>query len=416
MARFSFLSSPFLPFFKKCVFRILSAMKLVLPASDHPAAAQSTPYNLNRFNLLLIYMFYVAVSAYIYLGWGSFSAMLFRHQIFIWQCNSEDRALAVAAAAGNAVVAPASAASADHPLCLSQDLSVQNLFTCAFATHFCISALAGVLTDTAGPKVTALLGQTMNICGWFMLGGSSNTFRVALPAFILIGAASGMSYLPMLCIIHLFPGGTGFGLTMMGAACSLGLAVPVLMNRINLAGLSFKGVLWLYTLFGPGLCFVIVCLFVPLNGFIEVDRFVLIKQNTDNDNVNNSCPSPPAAVDADADADHDEASVSALPFEPSAPLGASLGAPRGGHGGHHNLLESEGEALSSVTDETFFQPFKKEACTFLYVGLCTYFAISSVVMNYFQKSAFLFLSDEAYNALNIALPLSVIPCLVLGRL
>lgn len=52
----------------------------------------------------------------------------------------------------------------------------------------------------------------------------------------------------------------------------------------------------------------------------------------------------------------------------------------------------------------------------MYIGLCVYFAISSVVMNYYQKSASLFLDYKAYEALDTALPLSIIPCVILGRL
>lgn len=358
--------------------KLLEVAKSWVPDSKHPAASQPTPFGLNRYIMLAIHMGYTFASTYVYLGWGPLSAMLFRHKVFLWKCTSEEQALAT---------------SFNSAVCKSQDISVQGLFTITYAAHYSFCAVAGLLTDTAGPKVTAILGQALNVCGWTILGACTDSFRAVLPAFLLIGSAAGMSYLPMLCVIHLFPGSTGFGLTIMGAACSLGFAVSLLMNSVNQVGIAFEWVIWGYVLIGPVMSMGIIILFVPLNGYIEVDRFVLVHQ------VKSPIPS------ATSPATHRHAK--ALPQIHSSPYASASS--------YAQSPEEDEAALSSVTDDEFFLPFKKEACTFLYIGLCIYFCISSVVMNYYQKACGLFLSNEALRLLDIAMPLSIVPCIILGR-
>lgn len=351
-----------------------------MPDSHHPAAQQPTPFGLNRYMLLIIYLGYTFASTYTYLGWGSLSSLLFRHDTFLWNCTPEEQTFA---------------ADFHNPICGAQNIAIQSLFTLTYATHFSVIAVAGFFTDIAGPKVTAMLGQALNICGWGILGATSDEFRAVLPAFLLIGAGAGMSYLPMLCIVNLFPGSTGFGLTILGAAASLGFAIAALLDTINRRGVSFQWVLWGYVLLGPAISMVIVILFVPLGGFIEVDRFVLVRQvmfsaeSTVPPGTRQRRGKPLSAVLSNSP------SAASSPVQPG---------------------DDDDPAVSSVTDEEFFQPFKKEACTFLYIGLCVYFMISSLVMNYFQKASSIFLSAESFMALETALPLSVIPCIILGRL
>ncbi|KAL8273369.1 hypothetical protein Esti_002701 [Eimeria stiedai] len=353
-------------------------LKSVLPDAEHPAASQPTPLGLNRYALLGIYMTCTLLSSCTYLGWGPLTTILFRNRAFIWVCSAEDQA---------------NDGSSGSAACTSQDVDVQNLFTITYSVHFSATAIAGFLSDTAGPKVTATLGQTLNLCGWALLGACSDTFRALLPAFVLIGAGAGMSYLPMLCIVHLFPGSTGFCLTTMGAACSLGLLVTLVMNLVNASGLSFHWVMWNYAVLGPAFSLGLVVVFVPLNGFIEVDRFVLVGQMMSPIGSATLPQLNPRGRNFDA-------RLFSSPRRSPSPI---------------QPLEEEDRALSSMTDDDFFLPFRKEACTFLHFGLCIYFGICSVVMNYYQKASGFLLSAEAFKSLELALPLSIIPCLILGR-
>lgn len=355
--------------------RYLRWVKPFLPDAEHPAASQPTPYGLNRYVLLVIYIFYVVVTACDYLGWGPLSAILFRAGAFLWLCTEEEQ-ISAEAARGHA--------------CLNQVRKIQDLFSFCYAAHFLTTAVAGFLIDLAGPKVTALLGSSITMCGWALLGACSEYFTAWFPAFVMLGAGAGMTYVPMLSIVNLFPGSLGFSMTMMGAASSLSLAVPSLLNSASLSGMSFKWVCWSYAVCGPFVGLLIVSMFLPLDGFIEVDFFVLVR----------TMHSPRASAIGPNDqqqefAEHQSVTVNWLPSRRSRAM--------------------DHAALSTVTDDDYFQPFRKEACTFLYVGICLYFAICSFSVVYYRKIASLFLAKEAFNAMDIATPLSTIPCIILGR-
>ncbi|OEH74733.1 major facilitator family protein [Cyclospora cayetanensis] len=457
---------------------VMDRLRALLPSSDHPGASQPTPFGLSRYSLLLIYVFITLSTSCVYFGWGPLSIILFNSGAYLWLCNEDEQELAKAARQAllsrNALSSESTAAAEalDKPFCVAQDTNVQTLFTVCYATHFIVSGAAGVLIDTAGPKVTAILGQTLNLCGWFILGGFTDSFRGILPAFVLIGAGADMCFLPMLCISNVFPGSSGFILTVMGASCSLSSVVPMVLRTIQIRGFSFRAVCWGYALLGPAGCLVLVCLFVPLEGFIEEDRYVLVKSTETrcssiqlpNRLSKKRSPQPPQAATAvairsmatarteiepgpssqgaaatgvrnkdsplEGDTDLLVATLSsrrasslkriALHFPelerspvPSKNSGGSTAPER--HASAVAALRQGPVAVSTVTDDDFFQPFVKDACTFLYVGVCIYFIICSVAMNYYQKAASKFLSPEAFSGLGAASPLSTFPCLIIGR-
>ncbi|KAL8446956.1 hypothetical protein Emed_004713 [Eimeria media] len=358
----------------------------LLPDAEHPAAYQPTPYGMNRYALLAIYVVYTLATSCVYFGWGALSSMLFRSHVYSWLCTEEENR----------------AAPDDSAACVSQDISVQSLFTICYASHFTVSAAAGILIDIAGPKVTALLGQALNVCGWALLGYCSDEFRAQVAAFVLIGAGSDMCYLPMLCIINLFPGSTGFALTALGASCSLSFAVPLVLRAAHNTGISFRWVCWGYAILGPVSCIFLVVFFVPLNGFIEVDLFVLVRS------------APAARMSIRCKSTARRGLTSMLTFQTSGPANGSFPSPL--EGSSRAFQPSEQTQLSCVTDDDYFQPFREEACTFLYVAVCIYFVICSIAINFYQKAASKFLSPAVFGALDAATPLSTIPCIILGRL
>ncbi|KAL8273368.1 hypothetical protein Esti_002700 [Eimeria stiedai] len=359
---------------------------LVLPDADHPAAYQPTPYGMNRYALLLIYVVCTLATSCVYFGWGALSSMLFKSHIYARQCTEDETR----------------AAPTDSAACVLQDIAVQSLFTICYASHFIVSAAAGILVDLAGPKVTALLGQALNVCGWALLGCCSDDFHGEVPAFVLIGAGSDMSYLPMLCIINLFPGSTGFALSALGASSSLSFAVPLVLRAVHSAGVSFRSVCWGYALLGPVSCIFLVAFFVPLNGFIEVDLFVLVRS------------SPGARVSIRCKSTSKRGISRMLTFHTTSRANGSFPLPLETPSRPWRPAD-EGQ-LSCVTDDDYFQPFRVEACTFLYVAICIYFIICSLAINFYEKAASKFLKPAVYVALDAATPLSTIPCLILGRL
>ncbi|CDJ67450.1 transporter, major facilitator family domain containing protein, putative, partial [Eimeria necatrix] len=388
---------------------LLRSRGLLLPSVEHPAAAQATPFRLNRYLLLGVYMLYTLLTSCVYFGWGPLSSMLYKAGVSLWLCSTEEQS---------------EAQLSEQPVCRAQDTSVQNLFTICYASHFIVSAAAGLLVDTAGPKVTALLGQTLNICGWVFLGASNASFRAVVPAFVLIGAGSDLCFIPVLCIANLFPGSVGFALTALGVASSLSFAVPLVLRAVQTAGVSFRWVCWGYAVLGPCFCFIIVSLFVPLGGFIQVDMFVLVRSPPRRPNL--PAASPPEGPRRRSCSPEAEARAVALasPAPTSSSSSSSGRSSRSSRGSSSSRSRSlsfvspipDVDELSSVTDDSFFKPFHREALTFLYVGVCLYFGVCSIAINYYQQAANQFLLEDAREALNIAIPLSTLPTLFLGRL
>lgn len=371
-------------------------IKQSLPDSKHPAASQPTPFNLNRYVLLVIYMVHVMVMPLDSLGWGALRKMLFRAQAYLWLCTVDDYRVIT---------------NYDEPVCKAQYNLTETLYSCCYATRFIMITVAGFLVEIAGPKVTALLGGAFSICGWMLLGASSESFIAFYPAFILIGAGAGLAFLPALCIVNLFPGSFGFSLATMGAASSLSLALPSLLNFIHSANVSFRWVCWGYVAFGVFLGVIIIILFIPLGGFVDADLFVLVRTVASNHSMAGGGKGAGAGgakgeVEEITKQQPQETIVTFAQERTTLERGEESLAPIG-------TLES---TLSTVTDNDFFLPFRKEACTFLYGAICLYFTVCSLAMVFYQKTASLFLDNEAYKSLEIAAPLSVIPCFILGSL
>lgn len=362
--------------------RWVAIKRALLPDPYHPAARQPTPFGLNRYILLFVHSLIVFLTSSVYFGWSPLSSMLFSEGVYANRCSEAEQIQGI--------------------ICEAQDVAVQSLFTITYATHFTMSAVAGYLKDTAGPKVTAILGQALNIGGWFLLGAYNEDMEAVIPAFMLIGAGADMCYIPMMCICSLFPGSSGMGITVMGASCSLSFAIPSVLMLMKNAGLTFRAVFWVYAVVGPLFCLFMVLLFVPLDGYIDMDLYVVVPDVSDerfassvlsNRKLTSILTAKSNAID---------------------PGETGLSAVRAYH------LQSKstvpGSQISAVTDEDFFRSFKQEATTFLYIGICVYFSICSVAMNYYQQAAARFLEPSVFGLLEYATPLSTFPCLILGRM
>lgn len=370
--------------------RFVGSIRLgaLLPSSHHPAASQSTPYNLNRYTLLAIYLFYTAINSCLILGSKRFSTMLYRSKAFLWTCLPEEQQLQ----AGEA-----------EPACVRQETNVHRLFIASYAARLISVAIAGVLTDVAGPKVTALLGQVMSVCGWTLLGASTASFRSLIPSFLLIGLGRGMSFLPMLCISNLFPGGVGFSLTLMGAASGISILIPHVLDAANESGCSFRWVCWIYTLLGPLSGLLIIIFFVPLEGFLDEDRYVFVRSRR-------VAPHPFSAAEEADTAAAPPPSQSALISQHTLSMLAVQSVSEAGGGALQHASR-----ISTLTDEAFFQAFHEEACTFLYFALGVYFTICNLAIVCYQQAATL-VALQLRDGVTIAAGVSLVPCFVLGRL
>ncbi|KAL8275072.1 hypothetical protein Esti_000951 [Eimeria stiedai] len=230
------------------------------PLKSAPLGASlKTPKEL----LLVLYMVSAMLTSCVYFGFPSIRRMLLQAGAYEWLCGEETDSPAAAAAEGEA-------AEEDriHAKCRAQDAEVAPLFTVALVSHSLMSAVAGTLLDHAGPKLTALVGQSLNILGWALLGLSSKRMPAYIPAFICIGAGADTCYLPLLKIVSLFQR-SGVVIALLGVACTSSFALPVILERMWTANAHwrFSDVCGVYLLLGPGVGLSVALLFIPWKSF-----------------------------------------------------------------------------------------------------------------------------------------------------
>ncbi|CBZ54815.1 putative transporter, major facilitator family domain containing protein [Neospora caninum Liverpool] len=384
-----------------------SRVHALLPDSSHPAAKQKTPFGINRYILLVIYMIYAVLTSSVYFGWRSMSAMLFKSGQFAWVCTGE-----------SADTSPEEGET-DY-LCALQDTKVQSLFTIAMACHFTCSAVAGYLLDTVGPKVVALLGQTLNALAWILLAFSGPNFRSVYAAFVFMGAGADVSVYPTLLISSLFPGSTAFIMAVLGACISTSFFVPLILRTIwDSTDVSFEAVCIGYAVAGPILCAVAAVFFIPLKSFKGVDQFsaYVAAEKLANTPTDLSSPKAEDGLWQQATAVGDSQMCGEGESCDGRVAGSqhTAGTATTDECGKHS---SHGVAFSDLSNDPRLKKqevsFTSQAFTFLYFGICLYFTVCGWVMAYYQEAAGRFLSKDAEYALEILTPLSTIPCLIFG--
>lgn len=241
---------------KSCVSCLYKYCIPHLPDSHHAAAKQKTPFNINRYLLLLIYIIYTFLSACPYFGWTPLSRLLFKSGAYEWLCTN-----------------PNSNTGDSEFKCIDQNKNVSQLFTIAMASHFTMSAVAGFLIDRVGPKFTSLIGQTLNFIGWLLLGFCGQNFRGYIPAFMFIGAGSDVGFLPTLLLANVFPGSSAVCITILGSAVSASFAIPLIMFTIwdKYSSITFFDLCFGYIFIGPLLCAGIALLLIPYKSFVGED-------------------------------------------------------------------------------------------------------------------------------------------------
>ncbi|KAL8455653.1 hypothetical protein Emag_000475 [Eimeria magna] len=230
------------------------------------------PWAIPKELLLVFYMMSAMLTSCVYFGFPSIRRMLLQSGAYEWLCGDEpDTSTAAAASAAAAAAAAAEEAAEEdriHAKCRAQDAAVAPLFTVALVSHSMMSAVAGMLLDHAGPKLTALVGQGLNILGWLLLGLSNKSLPFYIPAFICIGSGADTSYLPLLKIVSLFHR-RGVVIALLGVACTSSFALPVVLEKIWLSNADwrFSHVCGVYLLLGPGVGLAVALFFIPWRPF-----------------------------------------------------------------------------------------------------------------------------------------------------
>ncbi|KAL8433477.1 hypothetical protein ACSSS7_003867 [Eimeria intestinalis] len=352
-----------------CYAKLRKWVKSMMPRSDLPGAQQPTPWGVNRYVVLLVYIFYVFLTGCVYFGWASLAAMLLRAESFSELCERD--------ANGKFVI---DMRPEEPHICNEQEAAVQHLYTITLAVHTTMSSVAGTSMDAAGPLFTAVLGQIFNFIGWAMLASSGSVGSTALyVGFVFIGMGADMGFLPTLCITRLFPGSAGLSITVLGSAASASFAIPLILEAIckQLDLADPKYVFWWYTGLGPGLCIVLALFFIPMRGFNDFRD----EQTANTGSAKKD--SEPCTVCGDKDGVCTHAS------EPA-----------------------PGDSRSAVPGVSFW----KQLFSAKYIVLTLYFVGVGWASSFYQEAHNRLLSETVRHFLKILLPLSFIPCIIWGYL
>ena len=366
--------------------KLRTSLKNLVPRSDLPGAQQPTPFGLNRYGILLIYLLYVFLTGCVYFGWAAISSMLLRAESFSNLCEKD--------AAGNYI---GDMTEEKGFICNEQEAAVQHLYTITLAVHTTFSSIAGTTMDLAGPLMTAVLGQVFNFTGWALLASRQSLGNGALYAgFVFIGMGADMGFLPTLCITRLFPGSAGLSITLLGSAASASFAVPLILEAIcnNLGLTNPQKVFWAYAGLGPGLCILLSLLFIPRAGYKDF--------RDDAKKVHDSPAADAAAAAAAAAAARGEE-------------GAARKCSSSGEGLEDDMQCADpapGDSRCAIPGASF----RRQLFSAKYIVLTLYFVGVGWASSFYQEAHNRLLEEGVRNFLKVLLPFSFLPCIMWGYL
>ncbi|CBZ49540.1 potential mitochondrial membrane protein,related [Neospora caninum Liverpool] len=148
-----------------------------------------TPLRLSRECLLCIFCVYAFLTGPFYFNWAPVSYVFLAAGFFRGACDSGELDYSK---------------PADEPKCQDEEIAVHEFFIISMMCDMCFSLLAGLLLDSVGPKVTAVIGSTTLAVSWF-LSGASKHLQKSGAATIVMSASLSAAFLPCLSIANLFP-------------------------------------------------------------------------------------------------------------------------------------------------------------------------------------------------------------------
>ncbi|XP_026190194.1 uncharacterized protein LOC34622777 [Cyclospora cayetanensis] len=353
----------------------LPALRRMLPRSDLPGAQQPTPLNLNRYALLFVYALQTFMTGCVYFGWAPLSAMLLKAQVFSFKCEAN----------GKGGFVDDQRQLGHNYICDAQDASVQSLFVFTLAVHCTMSALAGTMMDTLGPKITSMIGQCFHIVAWSLISSlTAESHATVYLGFICIGLGADTAFLPTLLVTRLFPGAAATVITLIGSASSASFAIPLILHSYLTDG-GISGCWW-YVGFGPCLFLVIVFFVMPLKAYKAYDEANFDQQVVPSDQKPAS-ERPPMTTGQTRELSLDSQ------LEGSCSTGCQKPHPK----------QKDCTLLKTV-------------CSEKYLLIVLYFIAVGWITSFYQEAHDRILVQKAQDFLGSALPFSFIPCIILGKL
>eukprot|EP00922_Rhytidocystis_sp_ex-Travisia-forbesii_P037643 GHVS01056076.1.p1 GENE.GHVS01056076.1~~GHVS01056076.1.p1 ORF type:complete len:603 (+),score=92.46 GHVS01056076.1:32-1840(+) len=233
------------------------SLSVVVPSSSHVVRI---PFGVNRWILLVAYIVYCFITGPSYFSWASLRDMLFHNGAYAWRCPG-----------GNSTTSP----------CDAQDTAVNSLLAIIGTSHFVISALAGLVLDSAGPKVTAIIGVLLQMVGWILLGASTETFQAYIPGCVALGAGLDAAFFPCISGANIFPSYVSAVIAVFGAARSASFYIIFFMEIavVRQGTLKFGATCYGFAGLFLGLCLIIAIFLIPFRPFPQPAKAVRLVEN-----------------------------------------------------------------------------------------------------------------------------------------
>eukprot|EP00922_Rhytidocystis_sp_ex-Travisia-forbesii_P005506 GHVS01008022.1.p1 GENE.GHVS01008022.1~~GHVS01008022.1.p1 ORF type:complete len:642 (+),score=110.25 GHVS01008022.1:267-2192(+) len=384
---------------------------LAMDMAEPSSKVVKPPLGLNRWMFLGFYVIYCFVTGPAYFSWASLRDMLFYDGAYSWLCTG-----------------PPTASSATSS-CAEQDTAVNGLLTLIGTSHFVASAAAGLILDSAGPKVTAVIGVAMQMLGWILLGASSKSFQAYPAAAVILGLGVDGAFFPCISGANIFPSYVSSVIAVLGASRSASFYVIYFMEVavVKQGTLSFSTVCYGFSCLFLGLCLAVAALLIPLRSFPAPRSLTpLPPTNTTAGDTLKEAQQPAYAGLDDATRRGSAKLSAAGSRRESAEVNhgsrrasfVATAAAAGGRRGSFVPIATAGSVAVINLAEAEAPPkrvkFFSEVFSIFYVPILILFSITLQRCFFFGASTGVFLNDTVSEVFKVLSPLSFIPCPFLG--
>ncbi|CCF73955.1 transporter, putative [Babesia microti strain RI] len=254
--------------------RDLTIEQLVTDKNVKDSTQQSNLFNIHRVAYVICCIAIAALVGRTLVGWPSIAKMLLKSGAYQWLCTANE----LAQHSGNKIVDKMveNAGKIEGCKCLAQDIAVQSLFATGMIAMMAASGFAGILIHYGGARISFIIGTMLLMTGWLFLGYSNVDFRAHEVGIILIALGMDPVLFSLLSSGNLFPGSEMLITALLASATSVSMIITTLLDyAIHYTGINFPTALTIYVIGTHSLMMAFGILFVPPRRFYrqnEIDE------------------------------------------------------------------------------------------------------------------------------------------------
>eukprot|EP01125_Pyxidicula_operculata_P005006 TRINITY_DN1846_c0_g1_i1.p1 TRINITY_DN1846_c0_g1~~TRINITY_DN1846_c0_g1_i1.p1 ORF type:complete len:445 (+),score=49.90 TRINITY_DN1846_c0_g1_i1:60-1394(+) len=213
--------------------------------------------------LVVLYVIVIFFTAGVIIGYGQLYPMLVESEVFHWECNST---------------------VSWNQTCPEQQLALDDMFNTGASVSIFIQAVAGIMLDFIGPKLTSIIGLSFLIPGSVLFGFSTPVFNYYNLGFQLLSAGGPLVFVSTMHVPALFPGYSGLLMAILNGSYSGGALIFFVFNEVYYKyNVSLK-ILFLAYAGCMGFIFILALFFWPWVKFSEKTEYKPVNVQEDFEN------------------------------------------------------------------------------------------------------------------------------------